>query len=260
VIQIKNKSALEKMSESGRRLASVMKSAASMVCEGVNARLSRRLSGRLSTLEIDIFIESQMRQVGLVPVCKGYGGYKYATCISVNDGVIHGVPSDKVVLKSGDFVKIDVAGSYKNYCADMTRYFFIGTVSPEVKRLAAAAQRALDAAIGAVAPGNCLSDVSAAIQREIERDGYGVVKDFAGHGIGKKLHEEPQVLNFGVPGEGPILREGMVFAIEPMLTQYDSAVKVLEDGWTVKTVDGGLAAHVEDTVAVVRNGAKVLTR
>ena len=201
-----------------------------------------------------------MRKAGLVPVCKGYGGYQHATCISLNDTVIHGVPSQKIVLKSGDFVKIDVVGSYKGYCADMTRYFFVDQVSELVKRLAAVAQRALDAAIDEIAPGKRVSDISARVQREVEAHGFGVVRTFAGHGIGKKIHEDPEVPNFAEPGQGPILREGMTLAIEPMITEKDYAVKVMEDGWTVKTVDGGLAAHVEDTVAVVSGGAEVLTR
>jgi methionyl aminopeptidase len=247
-VVIKNKVALDKMRDAGRILATVMGDVVNYVEKG------------LTTLEIDKFIEGKMRERGLYPVCKGYGGYKYATCISLNDEVIHGVPSAEVVLKSGDFVKIDVAGSYKGYCADMTRFFFIGDVSSKVRELAAVAQNALDIAINEIAPGRHLSDISAAIQEEIEQYGFGIVRDFAGHGIGRKLHEEPQIANYGAPGEGPILREGMVFAIEPMITESNPAVKIMSDGWTIRTVDGGMAAHVEDTVAVVKGGAEVLTR
>jgi methionyl aminopeptidase len=246
MIAIKNKVAIGKMREAGRLLAEIMKRV--QVSEG------------LSTLEIDSWIDNEMQKCGLVAVCKGYAGYRYATCISLNDEVIHGIPSNKVVLKSGDFVKIDVAGSYKGYCADMTRYFFVGAVSDVAKKLAATAQRALDIAIKEITPGRHLSDISASIQNEVERAGFGIVRDFAGHGIGKRLHEDPQVPNFGIAGEGPILQEGMVFAIEPMITEKSEKIKIMSDKWTVKTVDGGLSAHVEDTVAVASSGAEVLTR
>lgn len=248
MIVIKNKAALEKMRVAGRLLATMMSEVGEKVIEGV------------TTFEIDEFVEKKMRKAGLRPVCKGYGGYQHATCISLNDAVIHGVPSQKVVLKSGDFVKIDVAGSHKNYCADMTRYFFVGQVDEIVKRLAAAAQRALDAAIDEITPGKRVSDISKRVQREVEALGFGIVRDFAGHGIGKNLHEDPEVPNFAEAGQGPILCEGMTLAIEPMITQGSHAVRKMEDGWTIKTVDGGLAAHVEDTVAVTSDGAEILTR
>lgn len=248
MITIKNEAALDKMRVAGQILAEIMAEVGAVVVEGA------------TTLEIDVFIEKKMRKKGLFPVCKGYAGYKHATCISLNDVVIHGVPSQKTVLKSGDFVKIDVAGSYKGYCADMARYFFVGRVPDVARRLAAAAQRALDAAIAEIAPGRHLSDISACVQREVERDGFGVVRTFAGHGIGEKLHEDPEIANFGRPGKGPILQEGMTLAIEPMITEKDYAVEIIGDGWSVRTVDGGLTAHVEDTVVVVKSGVEVLTR
>jgi len=248
MIVIKNRLELDKMRAAGRKLAVIMGDLGDNVIAGV------------TTLELDGLIEDRMRKSGLLPVCKGYAGYKHATCISLNNEVIHGVPSHKIVLKSGDFVKIDVAGSYEGYCADMTRYFFVSKVDLKVKRLAAVAQWALDLAIAEIAPGKHLFDISECIQRVVEKEGFGIVRDFAGHGIGKRLHEDPEVPNFGKAGQGPVLREGMVFAIEPMITEGDYAVKVASDGWTVRTVDGGLAAHVEDTVAVVKDGAEVLTR
>lgn len=248
MIKIKNKLALDKMREAGRFLCEIFKLVGEKVEIGV------------STADLDAFIEKEMIKAGLVPVCKGYGGYSHATCISLNDVVIHGVPSDKIILKSGDFVKIDVAGSFKGYCADMTRYFFVGSVSPEVEKIASVAQRALDTAIDKIRPGVRLSDISVCIQNIVENNGYGIVRDFAGHGIGKNLHEDPQVPNFGESGGSPVLREGMTLAIEPMITQGDYKVKKMSDGWTIKTVDGGFAAHVEDTIAVVKGGAEVLTR
>jgi methionyl aminopeptidase len=248
MIAIKNKVAIEKMQQAGRLLALIMDEIKSLVVVGV------------STLQIDNFIEKRMRELGLKPECKGYGGYKYATCISLNDVIVHGVPSEKVVLKSGDFVKIDVVGSYKGYCADMARYFFVGKVSETVHNIANVAQSALDKAIAKAVVGNRLSDISACIQKEVEKEGFSVIRSFAGHGIGKKMHEAPEIPNFGHPGCGPVLREGMALAIEPMIAQYDYTVSIMEDGWTAKMADGGLAAHVEDTVLVTKNGPQVLTR
>jgi|SaaInlLV_10m_DNA_2_1039722.scaffolds.fasta_scaffold00131_9 methionyl aminopeptidase len=250
MIIIKNKIAVEKMKVAGALLAQVLSDVAEYVIPGK------------TTLEINDIIERKMIASDLHPVCKGYGGYSWATCISLNDVVVHGVPSAKVVLKSGDFVKIDVAGSYKKYCADMARYFFVGEVSPQIKKIAAVAQRALDGAIDIIVPGKRISDVSAVIQKEVERHGFGVVRKFAGHGIGKDLHEDPEIPNFNDPDAvlGPILREGMTLAIEPMITERSYEIRVMSDGWTAKTLDGGIAAHVEDTVLVTHDGAEVLTR
>jgi len=248
MILIKNKSAIEKMRVAGRLLAQIMEDVKKIVISGN------------TTLQIDNFIEKRMILVGLKPECKGYAGYEYATCISLNDVIVHGIPSDKIVLKSGDFVKIDVVGSYKGYCADLARYFFIETVDPSVKHIAQVAQCALDKAIEKAVVGNRLSDLSYCIQQEVEGEGFNVVRDFAGHGIGKYMHEEPDIPNYGKPSKGPILRSGMTLAIEPMITQGKSTVKIMEDGWTAKTFDGGLAAHVEDTILITENGPQVFTR
>ncbi len=245
---LKNKLAIEKMRIAGKRLAQVMLEIKEFVVEGA------------STYDLDAIFEAKMRKASLKPVCKGYGGYKHATCISLNDGVVHGVPSKEVILKSGDFVKIDVVGSYENYCADMTRPFFVGEVSPLAIRLADVAQRSLDAAIEKIAPQVFLSDVSAAVQQVVEQEGFGVVRQFFGHGIGRAIHEYPDVPNFGAPGQGPLLQQGMTLAIEPMITAGSYEVVILADGWTAKTKDGSLAAHVEDTIVVTHNGVEVLTR
>lgn len=247
-IIIKNKTIIAKMRTAGQILARILKEIEPFVKEGV------------STYELDALIEQKMLLAGLNPVCKGYGSYKHATCISLNDTVVHGVPSKEIILKSGDFVKIDVVGSYKNYCADLARFYFVGEVSETVRKLAETAQIALDKAIAFVRPGKRLSDISALIQQEVEKEGFGVVRDFAGHGIGRSLHEDPEVPNYGVPGKGPILREGMTLAIEPMITEKSYHVSIMSDGWTAKTVDGGLAAHVEDTIVVTQDGAEILTR
>jgi methionyl aminopeptidase len=248
VILIKNKVAIEKMRTAGHLLAQVMHEVKDKAVEGA------------TTLQIDAFIEKSMRDAGLKPECKGYGGYNHATCISLNDVIVHGIPSDKIVLKSGDFVKIDVVGSYKKYCADMSRYFFIGNVDPIVTRIAAVCQKALDKAIELCLEGNRLSDISACIQCEAEKAGFGVVRQFVSHGIGKSMHEDPNIPNYGKPGRGPVLQEGMTFAIEPMITQGSYEVKIMKDGWTAKTADGGIAAHVEDTVLITKHGPEILTR
>ncbi len=248
MIAIKDKKAIEKMRIAGSLLAQVM------------ADVEDFLKTGISTLAVDQFIETQMRAAGLKPECKGYAGYKHATCISLNDVVVHGVPSEKIVLKNGDLVKIDVVGSYKGYCADMARSFFIGEPTPAAQRLIAVAQRALDKVIDQVQVGKRVSDLSAFIQAEVEKEGFGVVRDFAGHGIGKAIHEEPEIPNFGTPGQGPVLRSGMVLCIEPMITEKDYRVYIAEDGWTARTCDGGLAGHVEDTILVTDEGPEILTR
>ena len=248
MIHIKNRAAIEKMRIAGQKLANIMTEVSQILVPGMN------------TLEIDTYIEKKMRVAGLVPECIGYAGYKHATLVSLNDVIVHGVPSEKIILKSGDFVKIDVVGSYKGYCVDMARPYFIGEVNEIAKRLAAVAQVSLDKAIQLATPGRHLSDLSAVIQKEVEAEGFGIVRDFAGHGIGKNIHEEPDIVNYGKPGKGPLLREGMTFAIEPMITEKGYKVIIMEDGWTAKTADGGLAAHVEDTIVVLKNGPEILTR
>ncbi|MFC1845746.1 type I methionyl aminopeptidase [Candidatus Dependentiae bacterium] len=249
MITIKNKSSLAKMEKAGRLLSEMFEELSSLISPGI------------TTLEIDTWIEKQLRSKGLVARAKGYRGYKHVSCISVNDAVIHGVPSSELRLKSGDLVKIDVIASWKGYCADMARSFFVdGVASEDIKKFVDVAQRALNKGIKKARAGNYLSDISAAIQQEVEQHGFGIVRDFAGHGIGKYMHEDPEVPNFGKPGEGPVLRAGMVIAIEPMITMGGYEVFVMDDGWTVKTRDKSLAAHVEDTVVVTGGDPKILTR
>jgi methionyl aminopeptidase len=248
VIIIKNKQAIMKMRTAGRLLAGIFESLDGVIKQG------------MSTLDINDYIEKEMLKLELKPVCKGFHGYKHATCISVNDVVVHGVPSQSIIVKSGDLVKVDVVGSYKGYCADMARCFFVGDVSPVAKKLAHVARTALDRAIDAIKPGIHLSEISVLIQQEVEQAGFGVVRAFAGHGIGKNMHEEPEVPNFKTSEKGPILREGMVLAIEPMITEHGYKVTIDKDGWTARTADGGLAGHVEDTVLVTDQGAEVLTK
>lgn len=248
MITIKNKASLRKMEEAGRLLAGIMRDIEVRICSGVN------------TLSLDTWIDQEMTKRGLKSKTKGFMSYRHASCISVNDEVVHGVPSESSVLKDGDVVKIDICASWQGYCADMARTFFVGTVPEEVRNFALVAQAALDKGIAQAREGNRLSDISAAIQAEVERHGYGVIRDFAGHGIGKQLHEDPEILNYGAPGKGPVLRSGMTFAIEPMITMGKYDVYISTDGWTVKTKDKSLAAHVEDTIAITQGDPKILTR
>ena len=248
MIIIKNKASIEKMRTAGKLLAGVMASVRPLIRPGV------------TTLQINDAVEQSMLEAGLKPECKGYAGYRHATCISVNDVIVHGVPSDEVVLQDGDLVKVDVVGSYRGYCADMARSFFVGSVDPETERLQQVAQRALDAALDEAMCGLPLSDISSRIQRTVENEGFSVVRQFVGHGIGKSMHEAPEVPNFGSPGRGPVLREGMTLAIEPMIAQNGPEVRIMPDGWTARTADGGLAAHVEDTILISKDGPEVLTR
>lgn len=248
MIKIKNKASIRKMEMAGKLLVEIFDDIASLIVSGTTA------------LAIDRAIEQLIQQKGLVSKTKGYRGYKHASCISINDEVVHGVPSDQKVLKEGDLVKIDVCASWRGYCADMARFYYVGAMPESVQRLVANAQRALNKGIEQAQVGKALGDISAAIQHEIEKDGFGIVRDFAGHGIGRHMHEEPEILNYGRAGEGVLLREGMAFAIEPMITMGNHAVYIDYDGWTVKTADRSLAAHVEDTVVVTENGPKILTR
>ncbi len=246
MISIKSKSSVAKMEKAGMLLRSVFD--------------ALTLAQGMSTADIDAEIARLLKEKNLLSKSLGYRGYNHVSCISVNDEVVHGVPSASRIVKKGDLVKVDVCASHEGYCADMARAFFIGTPSKDAAALVAVAESALKSGINQARAGNRLGDISAAIQTEVEKHGFGVVRDFAGHGIGKRMHEDPEILNYGTPGKGPLLQVGMTFAIEPMITQGHYKVYVTDDGWTVKTVDKSLAAHVEDTVAITTDGPKVLTR
>ena len=249
MILIKNKVSIKKMETAGKKLAEIFLEIPSVLKIG------------MSTLDLDKWISQKISEKGLVSRSKGYMGYKHASCISVNDEVVHGVPSAKNVFKKGDLVKVDVCASWNSYCGDMARCFFIESEGNlEAQRLVKAAYTSLDKGIEQARVGKKIGDISAAVQKEVEIHGFGVVRDFAGHGIGKSLHEDPEVLNYGTANTGPSLRAGMTIAIEPMITLGHYEVHVLEDGWTAKTVDGKLAAHVEDTVLITEDGPKILTR
>ncbi len=248
MITIKNKSSIEKMSRAGMLLLEVFEAIKPFIKPGI------------TTAEIDAFAEAEIQKRNLVSKCKGYHGYKHVSCISVNDEVVHGVPSEKKIVRNGDLIKVDICVSWNGYCADMARAYTVGTVDVSTKKFIAAAQEALDRGIAVARAGNRLTDISAAIQKEVESNGYGVVRDFAGHGIGKHMHEDPEILNYGKPGQGPVLRPGMTFAIEPMITMGHYDVYIKGDGWTVKKTDKSLAMHVEDTVLITEGDPVILTR
>jgi len=247
---IKSKDAIFKMKTAGQLLAGIFEKVEEVIQPGV------------TTLMIDQCIAEHLKKNNLVSQSKGYMGYQHVSCISVNQVVVHGVPSSQVVLAKGDLIKVDVCAAWKGYCADMARAYIVGDVEPtvEVKKFIDTAKQSLQAGIDQAVVGNRLFDISNAIQRVIEKQGYGVVRDFAGHGIGKNMHEEPDVPNFGKKGTGMILRAGMTFAIEPMITMGHYDVHVVRDGWTVETIDKSLAMHVEDTVLITSNGPEILTR
>jgi methionyl aminopeptidase len=227
---------------------------------GLFQELSQVILPGRTTADIDLWIDAELQRRGLVSQSKGYHGYRHASCISVNTVIVHGVPNKHTVISEGDLVKVDVCAAWKGFCADMARCYFVGESSASARRLVEAAETALERGIEQARPGNRIGDISAAIQRSVESYQFGIVRDFAGHGIGRRMHEDPEILNYGISGKGPIIKAGMAFAIEPMITACGEEVVVLDDGWTAATADGSLAAHVEDTVIVTHDGPWVITR
>jgi methionyl aminopeptidase len=222
-------------------------------------RLRETVRPGLSTLEIDEDVEAFIRGRGALPAFKGYRGFPATVCISINEEVVHGIPSAHRRIKDGDIVGLDLGCIVEGYYADCAFTLAIGDVPPKVQQLLDVTRESLDVAIAECRPGRRLSDVSHAVQAHVEGHGFSVVRAFVGHGIGRALHEDPQIPNFGDPGRGPQLRPGMVLAIEPMVTMGSWEVKVLDDGWTAVTRDGSLAAHFEHTIAVTEDGPEVLT-
>jgi methionyl aminopeptidase len=213
----------------------------------------------MTTLELNDKAESEALKYGAKPAFKGYSGYPYSLCCSVNEQVVHGMPSRKE-LESGDILSIDFGVLYGGFYGDAAVTLPVGGISAAAARLLKVTEESLYAAIAAAKPANRLSDISFAVQSHVEARGFSVVRDFVGHGIGRGLHESPQIPNYGPPGKGVTLKPGMVLAIEPMINEKGPDVKVLSDGWTAVTCDGGLSAHYEHTVAVTEHGPEILTR
>lgn len=232
---------------------------AGKVCGQILRDLRDIIRPGLSTLEIDRFVEKTVRENGMIASEKGYCGYPASVCVSINDEVVHGIPSKKRHLREGDIVSCDLVVEYKGYMADAARTYPVGEVSPEAMHLIETAEKAFWNGIAYAKPGNRLQDISHAIQETVEGEGYGVIRDFVGHGIGSEMHEDPQIPNVGKAGKGPRLQPGMTLAIEPMITQGDWEIDVLEDDWTAVTVDGGLAAHYENTVVITDGEPELLT-
>ncbi len=236
------------MRESGRLLASVFHYLDSFVQEGI------------STLEINDLVESYItHELNARPASKGQYGFQFVLNSSINDVVCHGVPSPVHKLKNGDIVNIDITLEKNGFIADSSKMYMVGEVAPLAKRLVEKTYDAMWAGIRAIKPGATLGDVGHAIQRFAEANSYSVVREYCGHGIGKEMHEEPQVLHYGVKGKGLVLKEGMVFTVEPMINQGKAKVKLKKDGWTVVTGDKKLSAQWEHTIAVTQSGFEVLT-
>ncbi|HZZ84617.1 MAG TPA: type I methionyl aminopeptidase [Anaeromyxobacteraceae bacterium] len=233
---------------------------ACLIVHDVLAAVAKAVGPGVTTGEIDRLAESLTEARGAKPAFKGYHGYPGVICVSLNDEVVHGIPSPGRRLVAGDIVGLDFGVVYKGWFGDSAVTVPVGKVSPAARRLLDATREALGAGIDAVRPTGRVGDIGAAVQRYVEPKGYSVVRDFVGHGIGRKLHEPPQVPNFGAPKTGPRLRPGMVLAIEPMVNAGGPDVRVLGDGWTAVTVDGSLSAHFEHTVAITEDGPEVLSR
>jgi methionyl aminopeptidase len=242
----KSKEEIGKMREAGRIVA------------GVLDMLEKHIKAGVRTEVLDSLADEYIRERKGIPSFLGYRGFPKSICTSINEVVVHGIP-DKTKLKEGDIIGVDVGVILDGYQADAARTYPVGEVSPTARRLMEVTKASLEAGIRACRPGNRLGDVSHSIQTVVEEGGFSVVVQFVGHGIGKEMHEEPQIPNFGPPGRGPRLESGMTFALEPMVNEGVYEVKVDDDGWTVRTVDGKLSAHFEHTVAVTDNGPMLLT-
>ena len=229
----------------------------------LTAEILRDLEGfikpGISTLDIDKYIEERILAGGMKPAFKGYGGFPGSACVSPNEVVVHGIPSKKVILKEGDIVSVDVGAIYKGWHSDMARTYPVGKISEDAERLIRATRESFFEGLKYCKAGNYLSDVSHAIQKRVEEDGFGVIRDYVGHGIGQSLHEDPAVPNYGRPGRGPKLKKGMVLAIEPMVSMGTYEVEVLADDWTAVTCDGRYAAHYENTVVITDGEPEVIT-
>jgi len=246
MIILKNSSDIIRMREANRILAHLFEHIRPMIQPGI------------TTAELDSEAELFIRSHNAVPAFKGYRGFPSTLCTSVNEEVVHGIPGTRR-LRSGDIVSIDVGALHEGFYSDAARTFAVGEVSKQALQLMETTRKALNAGINQAYPGNRLSDISCAIQQVVESEGFSVVRDFVGHGIGKGLHEDPQIPNFGKKGNGPVLKEGMTFAIEPMVNQGSWRIEILADGWTAVSSDRSLSAHFEDSIAVTKDGPLILS-
>ncbi|MFK5927585.1 MAG: type I methionyl aminopeptidase [Desulfuromusa sp.] len=247
MIIIKSRAEIDKMRRAGRMVAEVLQLLREKVRPGV------------TTLQLDQLAEQQCIKWKARPAFKGYGGFPFTICASPNDRVVHGF-ADQNPLLDGDILSIDFGLVIDGFFGDSAITVPVGEIDEGTTRLLQVTQDSLQAGIAAALPGRYLSDISNAVQTRVERDGFSVVREFVGHGIGRQLHEDPQIPNYGAPGRGPILKEGMTVAIEPMVNVGSPEVKVLDDGWTAVTADGKRSAHFEHTIVITENGPEILTR
>ncbi len=248
MIEIKTPAEIESMRRASRVVAEVLAQLKPLVKPGV------------TTAELDKFAEKRVRELGAVPAFLGYRGYPATLCVSINEEIVHGIPSPKRVVREGDIVSLDMGAVCGGFYGDAAVTVAAGEISGQARRLMAVTSGSLEAALSKVRAGARLGDVSRAVQEYAEGNGMSVVREFTGHGIGRHLHEEPSIPNFGKPGTGPVLKPGMTLAIEPMLCLGRADVIVKNDGWTAVSADGSLAAHYEHTVAVTEDGCDVLSR
>jgi methionyl aminopeptidase len=246
MIPLKSKQDLEMIRQSGKILAKIMQ------------KLREFIRAGISTQEIDQLAEELVRKENAIPAFKGYKGFPANICTSINEEIVHGIPGERR-LENGDIISLDLGINYKGYFSDAAITLAVGRVEPRIKKLIEVTKTALSEGIKQARIENHLSDISYAIQSYVEKNGFSVVREFVGHGIGLKLHEEPEIPNFGRPQQGPILKEGMVFAIEPMVNMGSWESKILDNGWTAVTKDGLASSHFEHTVAITENGPAILT-
>ena len=244
----KSQAELEKMHRAGLLVWEVLEKMRAMVRPGI------------STKELDEFAEAYTEEHHAKPAFKGYRGYPGSVCTSINEEVVHGIPSSSRKVREGDILSMDFGVVLEGYYGDAALTVPVGKVAPEREKLLRVTRESLERAIEQVRAGNRLGDISSAVQQWVEKNGYSVVREFVGHGIGTRMHEDPQLPNYGSPGQGPRLQAGMVLAIEPMVNRGGPGVKVLDDDWTAVTADGSDSAHFEHTVAVTANGPWILTR
>ncbi len=249
MVILKSQAEIRKIGEACRIVAEIL------------AGLKSHIVAGITTIDIETFVDEEIeKRKGAVAAFRGYRGYPSSVCVSVNDQIIHGSPSRSAKLKNGDIVGVDLGVVLDGFYGDAAVTFPVGNITPEAARLLEVTEKALSLGIEQAVLGNRIGDIAAAVQHHVEENGYSVVRAFVGHGVGRSLHEEPQVPNFGRHGQGPRLKEGMTLAIEPMVNAGGYDVRILDDGWTAVTADGSLSAHFEHTIAITTQGPKILTK
>ncbi|PTX15539.1 methionine aminopeptidase, type I [Halanaerobium congolense] len=242
-----------------RREIDIMREANQIVAE-THAFLSEKIKPGISTAELDQLADEFIRSRGAVPSFKGYQGFPTAVCISINEEVVHGIPAEHRFLEDGDIVSVDIGTFYEGFNGDAARTYAVGSISENASKLLKITEESLLKGLEKAVIGNRLFDISHAVQEYVEKNGFSVVRDYVGHGIGRDMHEDPQIPNFGPAGKGPKLKEGMTLAVEPMVNIGSYEVKTLEDDWTVVTKDRSLSAHFEHTIAITKAGVEILSK